>query len=152
MNRLVILSAAAGIALLGSPADAEAANTTVTFRVPVSVRGLDRSVHTVGVTCWILRKGNMGAGAKRVTFPVKFGQAYVRTLSIPVTLTPTQAQKAVSWDCMLGLNPTLNGMTIPSYHAPTSLSKAKAGTPLKVEVKGTFSRRLMPRHLGLPAR
>ncbi|MEJ2347236.1 MAG: hypothetical protein P8090_17925 [Gammaproteobacteria bacterium] len=142
MNRRLLLGAVAGAAMLGGPAIGTAA-TTVTFQVPVSVRGLAKGVNKVAVVCWILDKGKKGIGHKQVTFPVRPGQTYVRTVSVPVTLIPQAVSKAVSWKCALGLNPKINGMLVPWYNAPSALNRAKAGTPLKTEIQGTFSRRLM---------
>jgi len=119
--------------------EAYAADTTVTFHVPVSLYNLHPDVNTVGVRCWIMRADGRGVGTKLVTFPVTAGQSYNRTLLVPVTMTQSGAEAAVSWKCMLGFNPQINGMTVPSYTSPTNLGKAKGGTPLTVEVNGRFS-------------
>ncbi|HXH64814.1 MAG TPA: hypothetical protein VNH42_04810 [Mariprofundaceae bacterium] len=118
---------------------AYAADTTVTFHVPVSLYNLHPDVNTVGVRCWIMRADGKGVGTNLVTFPVTAGQSYNKTLLVPVTMTQSGAEAAVSWKCMLGFNPQINGMTVPSYTSPTNLGKAKPGTPLTVEVNGKFT-------------
>lgn len=131
-------------AILGFVAAASVAATAlaapvVTFHVPLQLSNLAPEIVKARVTCWVLKKDEFVVATKFTDVPIVGGQYAGPTVAVPVDLaSPGYAADAVGWKCSVQLV-TANGASgVPAYNAPTSIYKAKQGTPLAIETKGSF--------------
>jgi hypothetical protein len=121
-----------------APAPASAA-PVVAFQVPLQLSNLAPEIVKARVTCWVLKKDEYVIAVKFTDVPIAGGQYAGPPVSVPVDLgSPGYAADAVGWRCAVQLV-TANGATgVPAFNASTSIYKAKDGTALTVETKGTF--------------
>lgn len=111
----------------------------VTFQVPLKLDNLPPEIAKARVTCWILKKDDFVVAVKFVDVPITGGQYSRPPVPVPVDLTlPGYAADAVGWKCAIQLVVSNGGVGVPAYNATTTLFKAKEGTPLVVETKGSF--------------
>lgn len=112
---------------------------TVTFQVPLKLDNLPPEIAKARVTCWVLKKDDFVVAVKFVDVPVTGGQYSGPPVSVPVDLTlPGYAADAAGWKCAVQLVVSNGGVGVPDYNASTVLFKAKTGTPLVIETKGSF--------------
>lgn len=115
------------------------ADPVVTFMVPLKLENLPPDIVKARVRCWVLKKDSFVLATNMTDVPVGGGKYAGPPVSVPIDLTsPTWAADAASWKCALKLV-TANGADgTPDYNATTTMFKAKAGTPLVTETKGSF--------------
>ncbi len=111
----------------------------VTFQVPLKLDNLPPEIAKARITCWILKKDDFVVAVKFVEVPVTGGQYAGPPVSVPVDLVlPGYAADAAGWKCAVQLVASNGAVGVPDFNASTAMFKAKAGTPLVIETKGSF--------------
>ena len=126
-----VLIALLVVAAMGS---AQAADQTVVFQVPVNLQNLHPDVKKASVHCKIMDSTSTNLKENYVELSIP-ARSYVGTVSVPVTLTQFQADKAEEWWCFLAL--IHEGLALyPEQGSGPAVAQAKPGTPFVKQIHG----------------
>lgn len=133
----------APLSLIGTGA-LQAANQTVTFKVPVKLQSIHPDITQPQIHCWLLDKDgkNVRDDKQIVPIPISAG-SYEGPINVPVTVTNWEAEQAVGWHCELVLTTKGSPGTWLTYPITQEGSgprpgQAKSGAPLVHKVEGKF--------------